>query len=127
MWITRRELARLERELSVARRRAEDAERRLDAERSRHDWTTLQLTSRFVVKQGVYGLDYERPEPASVSSDPRKFTQPLSVEDKAKREYYVRCFVEAGRSEEEAIDLWEREIRGEQVRYPYEEQMEREQ
>ena len=125
MWVSRSEMRRLLKQIAAAESRATRAEDALAAERSRHDWTTLQLTSRFVVKQGLYGLDYERPEPAS--SDPRKFTQPLSVEDKAKREYYVRCFVEAGRSEEEAIDLWEREMRGEQVRYPYEEQMEREQ
>src|SRR5689334_4105799 len=98
-FVSQREFVRLQRELNNAVKRAEFAEQQLAAERQSKDWLVLQLTSRVVTKHGGYGLDHERPEPAP--SDPRKFTQPLSVEDKAKREYYIRCFTEAGRSEEE--------------------------
>lgn len=122
MWVSRRELARLERELKAALRRAGDAERRLEGERSRHDWTTLQLTSRFVVKQGLYGLDHEPPQP--VPPDPRKFIRVPTEEDDAKRAYYINCFREAGKTEEEAVAIWEAEMRGEHVTYPYESEAE---
>jgi hypothetical protein len=125
MWITRRELARLERELKAARQRADDAERRLASERASKDWVILQLTSRFVTKQGLYGLDHE--PPTSPPPDPRGFTRQPTAEDEAKRDYYIKCYREAGRSEEDAVALWEAEMRNEPVVYPYEQESQSEQ
>jgi hypothetical protein len=117
-FVSRRELARLERERSDAVKRAAVAEDRLAAERAAKDWAILQLTSRFIVKQGAYGLDAEPPQPTP--SDPRRFVRLPTEEDDAKLEYYKQCYREAGKSEDEAVVLWEAEMRGEQVRYPYE-------
>ena len=117
-WISRHELRRLQRELDRAVKRAEDAERRLDAERQAKDWAILQLTSRFVTKQGGYALDSEKPTPAP--SDPRRFTHEPTAEDLAKREWYIKCYIERGWPEDDAIQLWEAEMRGESVTYPYE-------
>jgi hypothetical protein len=118
MWISRRELKRLLTQVATTESRARGAEDTLAAERQRHDWAMLQLTSRFVVKQGLYGLDHEPSPP--VPSDPRRFVRLPTEEDDAKLEYYKQCYREAGKSEDEAVVLWEAEMRGEQVRYPYE-------
>jgi hypothetical protein len=118
MWVSKTEMRRLLAQVSAAESRAQRAEDSLAAERARHDWLSLQLTSRVVTKHGGYGLDHEPPTPAL--PDPRNFVRVPSAEDDAKREYYIRCFREAGKSEEEAVALWEAEMRGEQVRYPYE-------
>lgn len=123
-FVSRRELARLQRELNSAVKRAEDAERRLDSERASKDWAILQLTSRFITKQGGYGLDSEPPQPAP--PDPRGFARLPTAEDEAKRDYYIQCYREAGRSEEEAVAIWEAEMRGERVTYPYEQELESE-
>jgi hypothetical protein len=121
-FVTKRELARLQRELSSAVKRAERAEDELKAERQAKDWAILQLTSRFVTKQGGYALDAEPPQPAP--SDPRGFARLPTAEDEAKRDYYIQCYREAGRSEDEAVAIWEAEMRGERVTYPYESEAE---
>lgn len=118
MWVSKSEMRRLLHQLATAESRARRAEDTLAAERQRHDWAILQLTSRFVVKQGLYGLDHE--PPAAPAPEPRRFIRPPTEEDDAKLEYYKQCYREAGRSEEEATALWEAEMRGEQVMYPYE-------
>lgn len=121
-WVSKRELRRLQRELDRAVKRADAAERRLNVERQSKDWTILQLTSRFVTKQGGYALDAEKPE--LPPPDPRRFTHEPTAEDLAKREWYIRCYAERGWLEDDAVQLWEAEMRGEQVRYPYEDDAE---
>jgi hypothetical protein len=125
LFVSKRELARLERELKAARQRADDAERRLASERQSKDWVILQLTSRFVTKQGLYGLDHEPPAPPP--PDPRGFTRQPTAEDEARREHYIKCYLEVGRSEEDAVAIWEAEMRGEHVVYPYEQESQSEQ
>ena len=122
MWVSRREWARHQRELQAALKRASDAENRLDAERQAKDWAILQLTSRFVIKQGGYALDHEKPVPES--PDPRHFTHEPTVEDLAKRDWYIKCYAERGWSEDDAVALWEAEMRGDPVVYPYEREVE---
>lgn len=124
MWITRRELARLERELSVALRRAERAEESLASERASKDWLVTQLTSRVVTKHGGYGLEHEAPLRQSPPVNPRGFIRDPTDADDAKLDYYKRCFAEAGKSEDEAVALWEAEMRGESPAYPYESEVE---
>jgi hypothetical protein len=122
MWISRSELRRLLQQVAVAEKRAADAEDRLAAERASKDWLTVQLASRVVTKGGQYGLDHE--SPASSAPSPRTYPRQLTEEDIAKRDYYVRCYREAGRSEEDAVALFEAEMRGERVVYPYESEAE---
>lgn len=117
-WISRREIARLERELKATLQRAKDAEDRLQAERASKDWLITQLTSRFVTKQGQYGLDHE-PPPKPVLHPKGYVSEPSEIE-LAKLEYYKRCYREAGKSEKEAVALWEAEMRGETPTYEYE-------
>jgi hypothetical protein len=113
MWVTRRELARLERELSVTRQRADTAEQRLAEERSAKDWLVTQLASRLVTKSGGYGLAHEPPAP--LAPHPRQFTHEPSVIDLAKLEYYKDCARRAGKSEQDAEERWAAEMRGEEL------------
>ena len=120
-WLTSRELKRLERELSAALRRAVDAEKRLDAERSSKDWAILQLTSRFVTKQGGYALDTEPPAKIEPNKGhPKGYTHEPTEIDYAKLEFYKRCAVEAGHDESDAERRWEAEMRGEGLPIEYE-------
>ena len=123
MWISRRGLVRLERELSRAIRRAEAAEQALAAERQGKDWLTVQLASRIVTKHGGYGLAHEPPPPAPPPQPhPRGFVRDPTEIDYAKLEYYRQCARQAGKSEEEAEHIWEAEMRGESVRYEYDDE-----
>ena len=119
MWVSRRELARLERELSEALRRAKAAEDALCAERQSKDWIVTQLASRVVTKHGGYGLDHDPPKPQQ--PHPKQWTHEPNEVDLAKLEYYKECYRAAGKSEQEAEMIWETEMRGEVPRYPYEE------
>src|SRR5262249_39565656 len=112
-WLTKREVARLERELKHALGRAKDAEERLSAERQRHDWQTLQLVSRLVTKHGGYGLEETKPEPPA--PHPKGFTHEPTQEDLDVLEYYKTCAEEAGLPEEKATEWWETRMRGEPV------------
>jgi hypothetical protein len=116
MWVSRAEMRRLVQQLAAAEKRALRAEDALAAERQRHDWKDLQLLSRAVTKSGGYGLEHEQ----RAESPPPQFIQPPTPEEEARRDYYVKCYLEAGRSAEEAEAIWEAERRGEVVRYPYE-------
>ena len=118
MWLTRRELARLERELSLARQRAEGAESALAAERQRHDWLILQLTNRVVTKHGGYGLDEVKPEPPP--PHPKKFTHEPTPEDLDVLEQFKYWAAEAGKDESDAIQKWEAHMRGEVIPIEYE-------
>ena len=118
MWISRREIARLERERNAALQRAKNAEEDLRAERQSKDWMITQLTSRFVTRQGGYGLDHEPPK----KIEPSPYTHEPTQMDLDKLEYYKQCARQAGRSEEEARQTWEAEMRGESVRYEYEQE-----
>lgn len=123
LWISKREWARHQRELNAALKRALDAEQRLEQERTTKDATILELTSRFLTKQGSYGLTVadKAQSPTAKTEQPNKFIREPTAEDEARLNYYKQCYKEAGRSEEEAEQIWEQEMRGEQPRYPYEE------
>ncbi len=112
MWITRREIARLERELSIALQRATSAESALAAERQRHDWLTLQLTNRVVTKHGGYALEHEKPVDAPDLKAPSR--EP-SLEDYDRLDYYKQCYRNAGMDEGIAQARWDAEMRGEFV------------
>src|SRR5215813_1703929 len=113
MWVSRRELARLERELMQALQRARDAEERLSAERQRHDWLSLQLTSRVVTKHGGYGLEHEKAEPPP--PHPKGFMHEPTQEDYDVLNYYKVCAAEAGHDEADALKRWEARMRGEDL------------
>lgn len=121
-WITTRELRRLERELATAKKRADDAEDRLAAERASKDWLTLQLASRIVTKGGGYGLDHDKPVSVQPQSNPKGFIREPTYEDEAKLEFYKQCAVNAGRPVEDAIEKWELEMRGQSITYTEQEQ-----
>jgi len=112
-WLSKREVARLERELNHALGRAEDAEKRLAEERARHDWQTLQLVSRVVTKHGGYGLEETKPEPPA--PHPKGFTHEPTQEDLDVLNFYKVCATEHGLSEEDAIKKWEARMRGEEL------------
>ena len=118
-WLSRRELARLERQLSHALRRASAAEEALAAERQSKDWLVTQLASRIVTKHGGDGLDHELP-PKPVDH-PKRFTHEPSEVDLAKLEYYKQCARNAGKSEDDAVEKWEAEMRGEMPVYAFDE------
>jgi hypothetical protein len=118
MWLSKREIARLERELSAALQRAKAAEDALAAERQAKDWLVLQLASRVITKHGGYGLDHE-PSPPKVVEPQRFVRQPTEI-DLAKLEYYKQCAAAAGKPEEDAVQKWEAEMRGESIAYEYE-------
>jgi hypothetical protein len=112
-WVTRRELARLERELSSCAKRAADAEERLSAERQRHDWLTLQLASRVITKHGGYGLEHEK-APIPVPH-PKGFLHEPTAEDMDVLNFFKACAAEVGESEEDAVKKWEARMRGEEL------------
>lgn len=124
-WVSRREMARLERERSAAFQRAQEAEQRLMAERERLDsllaserqnanWTILQLTSRVVTKHGGYGLDYE-PQPKEIPAtvNPSGYTHEPTQQDYDYLEWLKSEAKTYGRPESEAIAYWEARMRGE--------------
>lgn len=132
MWINKREHQRLERDLLHALQRAEKAEgalteerRRADeliaAERQSKDSLILQLTSRVVTKNGGYALETapNGPEPAA---HPKGYIRDPTDIDYARLEGYIEIYQRDGRSEEEAQALWDSEMRGEQVVYPFEQE-----
>lgn len=124
MWITTRELRRLERELAQAVKRAEDAEDRLASERQAKDWLTLQLASRLATKHGGYGLDHLPPESQVdvKSPHPKGYIRDPDEIDTAKLEYYKKCYRDEGKSEDDAVKIWEAEMRGETPTYEYEQE-----
>lgn len=117
--VSKRELARLERELSHALKRAASAEQSLAAEREAKDRLVIELASRVVTKHGGYGLTGPVAQVEPPPPNPRGFTHEPSEIDLAKLEYYKQCARAAGRSELEAESIWEAEMRGEPVRYDY--------
>lgn len=132
MWITRRERDRLDRDLLHALQRAEKAEEVLTAERRRtdelitaerqaKDFLTLQLTSRVVTKNGGYALEAE-PKVSEPEPHPKGYIREPSDLDYARLEGYIEFYRRDGRSEEEAQALWDSEMRGEQVVYPFEQE-----
>ena len=123
-WISTRELRRLERELTNAVKRANDAEERLQSERASKDWMIQQLTSRFVTKQGLYGLDNQPTPLAPTPAHPKGFLRDPTPEDEAKLEYYIRCAINADipNPEEDATMRWEAEMRGESILYSEQDQ-----
>lgn len=114
-WVTRRELARLERERGQAIERAEAAEDRLAEERQRHDWLSLQLLNRAVTKHGGYGLDHEPPPVVEPVAHPQGYTHDPTEIDLAKLDYYRQCAVQAGKDPEDGERIWEAEMRGESL------------
>ena len=118
MFISRRELARLERELSLALRRADGAEKALADERQRHDWLILQLTNRVVTKHGGYGLEETKSEPPP--PHPKKFTHEPTPEDLDVLEQFKYWAAEAGKPEDDALQKWEAHMRGELIPVEYE-------
>ncbi len=115
MWVTKRELARLERELARAIKRADEAEERLAAERQRHDWQSLQLVSRVVTKHGGYGLDEIKTEPVEPKQHPKGFTHEPTQEDMDMLNFYKVCAADAGLDEQDAVRKWEAKMRGEDL------------
>lgn len=113
MWYSEKHIARLESDLKEALRRAEAAEDRLDAERQRHDWMVLQLSSRVVTKHGGYGLDHEPPKPPD--PHPKGFTHEPTQEDFDVLNFFKASAADAGKSEQDAIDKWEAHMRGEDI------------
>lgn len=120
MWVSRREIARLERELRHALGRAKTAEDLLASERSSKDWMITQLTSRFVTKQGLYGLDHEPLKPITLTPHPKGFIREPNEIDEAKLTFYKNCAREAGLPEEDGERRWEAEMRGEMPTYEME-------
>ena len=124
-WISARELRRLERELARANKRADEAEDRLATERASKDWLTVQLASRLATKAGVYGLDHES-LPAIQAGHPKGFIREEEPTDTARLQYYIKCYQDAGKPHDEAeqlaTQLWEAEMRGENVTYEYEQE-----
>ena len=109
MFVSRRELARLERELKSALQRATAAEKGLADERQRHDWLILQLTDRIVTKRGGYGLAETKPEPVTPP------TPEPTQEDLDVLEFFKTCAAEVGESEQDAIEKWKMHMRGESL------------
>lgn len=122
MWVSRREITRLERELKNALQRADCAEERLQAERSSKDWLITQLTSRVITKHGGYGLDHEPNPLVTTPAHPRGFIREPTELDEVKLEYYKRCARERGLPEEDAVMKWESEMRGEMPTYDAEQE-----
>lgn len=131
-WVNKRSLERLERDLLHALQRAERAEaaladerRRADdliaSERQSKDFLTLQLASRVVTKHGGYGLEAE-PKTIEPELHPKGYIREPSDIDYARLEGYIEFYRRDGRSEEEAQALWDSEMRGEQVVYPFEQE-----
>src|SRR5690242_13137111 len=124
MWLPRAEYQRLveqaarcqfvEQACQLAEARTEEAEKQLAAERAAKDWMVTQLTSRFVTKQGGYGLDHA-PQPVMPTAHPKGYTHEPSEMDMAKLEYYKDCARAAGVDEGDAIEKWEAEMRGESL------------
>lgn len=97
--------------LASAEKRAADAESALQGERSAKDWLTLQLASRVITKHGQYGLDHAPPTP--IEPNPKGYTHEPTEIDYAKLEFYKKCARDTGHDEQDAVNRWEAEMRGE--------------
>jgi hypothetical protein len=103
-----------------AEARALLAEQNLASERAGKDWLTVQLASRVVTKHGGYGLDHEAPSRTEPQSHPKGYTHEPTEMDLAKLDFYKKCAREADRDEEDAVQKWEAEMRGESLPIEYE-------
>lgn len=132
-WISKRDLDRLERDLLQTLQRAEKAEQalakereraddKIDAERKSKDFLILQLASRVVQKHGGYALESEPKAAEPPPPHPKGFVREPNDYDLARLEGYKEIYRQQGRSEDEAEALWEREMRGEQITYEYEQE-----
>ena len=113
MWITRREISRLERELSEARQRATSAESRLEGERARVDKLTVAVMDYGATKSGSIAISSRTEPPPKIEPHPKGYLHEPDETELAKLEWYKSCCREAGRSEEEAVAFWEAEMKGE--------------
>ena len=124
MWLNRSEYERLvklaaqsefyQEALIAAQTRAENAENALAGERQGRDWIVNQLTSRVVTKHGQYGLDHE-PIKAEPPEPAKGFNREPTEHDLAMRDWYIKCSIGAGKSEEDGERIWEAYMRGESV------------
>ena len=132
MWVSRREWDRQQRDLLHALGRAEKAEQALVDERRRtdeliagerqaKDFLTLQLASRVVTRYGGYGLEAE-PKSVEPEPHPKGFIRQPTDQDLIRLEGFKYFYRQAGLSEEDAQELWEAEMRGEPVVYPFEQE-----
>lgn len=112
-WLSRRELARLLKQLKNAERRATDAERALLAERERNRVRENELLNRVLTAAGCYALPTE-PDTLTKTATQRS-TEPteMSALEEAIRDAYRTAATEVGYSAREADAMFERRRRGE--------------
>lgn len=126
MWLKREDYERLvtqaaqlkplQNVLAVAEERASNAEDLLASERQAKDWLITQLTSRFLTKQGSYGLDHERSVEGlkeALAETPKAYKRQPTERDLGLLEFYKQCAAQTGQPEEDAIAKWEAVMRGE--------------
>jgi hypothetical protein len=113
MWISRREMARLVKQLKRAERRATELERALLAERERNRVRENELLNRCLTAAGCYALPAATPTKMATqaSTEPREMT----ALEEAIRDAYRQAATEAGHSRQEADAMFEKRRRGEAI------------
>src|SRR5437868_1953033 len=108
-FVSRRELSRLERELSAARKRAHHAEMRLEEERRARDTLNLAMIDHAAVREKGYAISARLPN----IQEELKETQEV-YHERLKLAYpeiwtsYQKFATEAGKDEHEALDWLDR-------------------
>jgi hypothetical protein len=114
MWVSRREMARILKQLKRAESRATELERALHAERERNRTRENELLNRALTAAGCYALPKERPDkPVNIPVMPRGVE--YTALEEAIRDAYREAAAEAGHSRQDADAMFERRRRGEMV------------
>lgn len=120
LFISRRELLRLERERSNAVRRAEEAERRLEAERERRDVLNLAVLDHAATKDKNYAISSRLPQKGELEiAEPQEvYLARLKEIYSQEWQFFQDAATASGRPESEALDWLDRHHRG--LPMPYE-------
>lgn len=115
MWISRREMARVLKQLKRAETRVTELEHALHAERERNRSRENELLNRCLIAAGCYALPKEAATPNKMAT--QRSTEPteMSALEEAIRDAYREAAAQAGHSRQEADAVFERRRRGEAV------------
>lgn len=104
-FVSRRELARLERELKQARQDARTATELLAAERRRKDEIVLAVLDTKATKDGGYPVSSRLPQkPVEEKSEsPTEYHERLKNQFEEVWKYYLQVATQNGKSEDEAM------------------------
>lgn len=118
-FVSSRELKRLEREALDARKRAFEAEARLDVERSRTDKLNLAVLDLAAKKLGAHAISTQV-DPPEPEKPPTEAEMRHRLKEHHLWPFYLQSAVEVGKGEEDALNALAAFLSGEPLPYQIE-------